>query len=85
MLAELGISSEVSFTPYWKDKSLSQTIFGVPVQSPDFDLISRCLSEIAGGQVDVSVSMEEWEFTHYASMEELSSENGNAFVVCGIF
>ena len=85
LLTALGIDGSPVFEPYWKDSSLSQLIFGAPLGTPDFELIKAHLCTIAGAEVALSASLDEWEFSHYASIEELVSEKNTAFIFCNVF
>ena len=85
LLSALGIAEKAQFEPYWKDASLSQTIFGAELKNPDFNLMEARLSKIAGAEVALSTSIDEWEFSHYASAEELACGKSSAFVVCQVF
>ena len=85
LLSALSIDSRIEFSTYWKDKQLSQAILGATLQSPDFNLLKDKLSEIAGAEVALSASLDEWEFSHYAAQEALLGNSNEAFLVCQIF
>ena len=85
LLDALRIEGSPAFEPYWKDRSLSRLAFGAQLATPDFALIKAHLCAIARAEVSLSSSLEEWEFSHYASVEELASGKSEAFIVCEVF
>ena len=85
LLSSLGIPEKAKLEPYWKDSRLSQISLGVKLNTPNFNLIKEHLSKIAGTEVSLSASLDEWEFSHYASIEELICGKSAAFVVCEVF
>ena len=85
LLVRLGIKAEAIPELYWKDPRLSQIAFGTELENPDFNIIKEHLSHIAGTEVSLSVSLDEWEFSHYVSIEKLVSGENTAFIVCNVF
>ncbi len=85
LLSLLGIDDTLCFEPYWKDNGLSQLLFGASLEKPDFALVKAVLSAIVGAEVALSASMEEWEFSYYATVDELLSGKKSAFLVCDIY
>lgn len=85
MLSSLGIPVKAKFEPYWKDARLSQLCFGTELNTPDFNLIKEHLSKIAGAEVSLSVSLDEWEFSRYAPIDELVREKSATFLVCEVY
>ena len=83
LLKKTGILQKPQIELYWKDRTLSQITLNTVISQVDFNLIKDILSEISENEVFFSTSMEEWEFYHYASMDEI--KNGKVFLVCNIF
>jgi len=85
LLISLGISAKPQFEKYWKDSNFSQVLFGATLQNPNFNYLKAELAEIAGTEVSFSGSMEAWEFSSYASPEELLLGKKASFLVCEIY
>lgn len=85
LLSALGIEASPAFEPYWKERALSQLSYGGSIGKPDFPLIETKLREIAKADVSLAASMDAWEFTFYASAEELLTGERSAFIECNIY
>ena len=82
----LGLSDDLSFSPYWKDDECDIFELDAKIENPDYSKIQQYIQVISGAvNISQRYVADEWECAYFAPLNELHSSKNSAFVVCNIF
>ncbi len=82
----LDIFGNYHFVPYWKHEGCNLLEISAVIENPDYAQIKQYILWICESDILFSSnSAENWECSHFASIDRLLCGDDTAFVVCNIY